>query len=82
MLLATDNQNTFPWLGDRTAKRGLELRIGATFHAWRIKNGIEVYPYYRRSFHNIRPDFITRESLHEVDALGEDKGFQQVDKPW
>ena len=45
ILLVTDNQNTFSWLGDRSAKKGLALRAVATFHIWCVENGIEVYPF-------------------------------------
>ena len=58
ILLCADNQNTFSWLDNKIAKKGLALRIVATFHLWCVKNGIEVYPFYLGSLRNIRPDFI------------------------
>ena len=82
ILLGTDNRNTFSWLDNKTAKKGLALRITATFHVWCVKNGIEVYPFYLRSLHNIRPDFISRESKHDIDCWATAAGYTQVEKQW
>ena len=82
ILLGTDNQNTFSWLDNKTAKKGLALRITATLHVWCIKNGIEVYPFYLRSLRNIRPDFISRESNHDIECWATRAGYTRVEKPW
>ena len=82
ILLGTDNQNTFSWIDPRPAKRGLASRIIATFHVWRIKNGIEAYPFYLRSLHNVRPDFITREDERNIALWAAEEGFNRAGKQW
>ena len=81
ILFGTDNRNTFSRMDDRTANRGLALRIVATLHIWCIENGVEVYLFYIRSSRNIRPDFTTRESEHEVARWANQHGFSQVEIP-
>ena len=82
ILLGSDNQNTIPWIDNRVAKKGLALRIIATFHVWRVENGVEVYPLYLRSLRNSRPDFATRESKHEIALRAEREEYKRVGRPW
>ena len=82
ILLVTDNQNTFSWLGDRSAKKGLAHTRGCHLpHMVRGKWNRSV-SFYLRSLRNIRPDFITRESGYEVHRWAESSGFTQAEKPW
>ena len=71
ILLGTDNRDAFSWLDNKIAKKGLALRIAATFHARGVMNGIEAYPFFLRSLHSARPDFTTRESDHEIERWAE-----------
>ena len=82
ILLASGNRNTFSWIDNRVAKKGLPLRLIATFHAWCVENGIEVYPFYLGSLRNSRPDFITRESDRGSSLWAERAGYSRVLRPW
>ena len=81
-ILGSGNQNAFSRLDSRSAKRGLAIRMVATVRFRCIKNRIEVYHSCLRILHIAIPDFVTRESEHEIQQWATHAGFKQLGKRW
>ena len=80
--LGGDNANSYFWIQNGKARKGVVREMIAGFQLWIAHYGLEPIPFFLRTHRNITSDFLTRASPSQITEWAKERNFTKTAIPW